>query len=150
MRLQPGNGPAPRRYTMNPREILLVYDKECPLCDSYCRMVRIRESLGMLRLVNARDAGPVMDEITAKGLDIDQGMVLKVDDVLYYGSDAIHALSLMSSPSGAFNRFNYWVFRSRRLSGMFYPVLRFFRNLFLKILGKTKINNLGLEGNDRF
>jgi predicted DCC family thiol-disulfide oxidoreductase YuxK len=38
---------------VNPREILLVYDKECPLCDAYCR---IRESIGTLRLVNARDA----------------------------------------------------------------------------------------------
>ena len=43
-----------------------------------CRMVRIRESVGALRLVNARDAGSVMDEVTRKGLDIDQGMVLKV------------------------------------------------------------------------
>jgi len=25
------------------REILLVYDEECPLCDAYCRMVRIRD-----------------------------------------------------------------------------------------------------------
>jgi hypothetical protein len=36
---------------VNPREILLVYDKECPLCDAYRRMVRIRESVGTLRLV---------------------------------------------------------------------------------------------------
>lgn len=49
---------------LTPREILLVYDTECPLCDAYCRMVRIRESVGTLRLVNARDAGAVMDEIT--------------------------------------------------------------------------------------
>lgn len=59
-------------------EILLVYDKECPVCDAYCRMVRTRESVGTLRPVNARDAGAIMDEITAKGLDIDEGMVLKL------------------------------------------------------------------------
>ncbi|MBI3527386.1 MAG: DUF393 domain-containing protein [Betaproteobacteria bacterium] len=135
---------------MTPREILLVYDKECPLCDAYCRMVRIRESVGTLRLVNARDASAVMNEITSQGLDIDQGMVLKVEDVLYYGSDAIHALSLMSSPSGVFNRVNYWIFRSKRLSGILYPVLRSFRNLLLKTLRKTKINNLQLRDNDRF
>ena len=135
---------------VTPREILLVYDKECPLCDAYCRMVRIRESVGTLRLVNARDASAVMDEITSRGLDIDQGMVLKVESVLYYGSDAIHALSLMSSSSGVFNRVNYWIFRSKQLSGILYPVLRSFRNLLLKILRKTKINNLRLKDNDRF
>jgi predicted DCC family thiol-disulfide oxidoreductase YuxK len=78
------------------KEVLVVYDKECPACDYYCNLVRIRESVGRLVLVNARDAGPVMDEITAKGFDIDQGMVVKVGNGLYYGADAINALALMA------------------------------------------------------
>ena len=65
------------------REILLVYDEDCPLCNAYCRLVRIRATVGELRLVNARDGSDVMRQITREGLDIDQGMVLKVDDVLY-------------------------------------------------------------------
>jgi predicted DCC family thiol-disulfide oxidoreductase YuxK len=132
------------------REILLVYDEECPLCDAYCRVVRLRESVGELRLVNAREDSAVMQEITRQGLDIDQGMVLKVDGMLYYGSDAIHALSLMSSASGAANRINYWIFRSRSRSRFLYPVLRSGRNFLLKVLRKTKINNMKLIGNDRF
>ena len=91
-----------------------------------------------------------MDNITKQGLDIDQGMVLKIDEQLYYGSDAIHALALISSQSGIFNRFNYWIFRSKRISRLLYPVLRFFRNLLLKLLNKTKINNLSINGNDKF
>jgi predicted DCC family thiol-disulfide oxidoreductase YuxK len=132
------------------REILLVYDEECPLCDAYCRMVRIRESVGDLKLVNARDDSGVMREITRQGLDIDQGMVLKVDDVLYYGADAIHALSLMSSGSGLFNRLSHWIFQSRARSRVLYPVLRDCRNLVLKLLRKTKVNNLQLPGVHRF
>jgi predicted DCC family thiol-disulfide oxidoreductase YuxK len=132
------------------REILLVYDEDCPLCNAYCRMVRIRETVGTLRLVDARENSDVMNEITRTGLDIDQGMALKVDDVLYYGSDAICALSLMSSGSGVFNRLNHWIFRSSTRAKVLYPVLRSCRNLLLKILGKTKINNLGLQGNQRF
>jgi len=34
--------------------------------------------VGRLVLVDARDGGPVMEEITARGFDIDQGMVVKV------------------------------------------------------------------------
>jgi predicted DCC family thiol-disulfide oxidoreductase YuxK len=138
------------RDYMTDEQILLVYDKECPACNNYCRMVRIRESVGDLKLVDAREPSDVMGEITAAGLDIDQGMVLKMGDSLYYGSDAIHMLSLIGSRSGVFNRLNYWVFRSKTLSRILYPILRFFRNLLLKILGKTKINNLELEGNDKF
>ena len=130
--------------------VLLVYDKQCPVCDAYCRMVRIRESFGMLRLVNARDASAIMDEITAKGLDIDEGMVLKVGSTLYYGADAIHALSLMSSRSGVFNWLTFWIFRSKSLSAILYPLFRFFRNLLLKLLRRSRINNLGLLRRERF
>lgn len=132
------------------REILLVYDRECPVCDAYCRLARVRASAGMLRLVNARDNSAVMREITARGLDIDDGMVLKVGDSLYYGADAIHALSLLSSRSGIFNRLTYLVFGSKKLSHLFYPALRALRNLLLKLLGRTRINNLGIPGREYF
>ena len=135
---------------MNRPEIVLVYDKECPACNAYSRLVRIRESVGVLTIINAREQNDVLDEITAHGLDIDQGMVLKMGDQLYYGSDAIHALALISSRSGVFNRLNYWIFKSKTLSSWIYPILLFFRNLLLKILGKTKINNLDRKDTKTF
>ena len=135
---------------MEREEILLVYDRECPACNAYCQVVNIRESVGELRIVDARENSQIMEEITAQGLDIDQGMVLKMGGQLYYGADAIHALALIGSRSGIFNRMNYWVFKSRTASSLLYPILRFFRNLLLKILGKSKINNLNTDGNDKF
>ncbi len=131
-------------------EILLVYDKECPACNNYCQVVRIRESIGELRIVNARDDSAVMAEITQAGHDIDEGMVLKMGGQMYYGSDAINALALISSRSGVFNRLNYWVFKSKSVSAVVYPVLAFGRSILLKLLRKTKINNLDKEGNTRF
>ena len=133
-----------------PGEVLLVYDRECPFCEAYCRLVRIRETAGRLRIVDARHDSTVMQEISLAGLDIDQGMVLKIGGQLYYGSDAIHVLALLSSRSGAFNRLNYRIFHSNRLAHLIYPVLRSFRNLALKLLGKTKINNLQKPNNSRF
>ena len=131
-------------------EILLVYDKECPACDTYCRLVEIAPSAGKLTLVDARDRTPVMAEITRAGLDIDQGMVVKMDGKIYYGSEAISALARVSSRSGFFNRLSHYAFRSRTMAHLLYPPLRAGRNLLLKILGKTKINNLRVKGNDRF
>jgi predicted DCC family thiol-disulfide oxidoreductase YuxK len=135
---------------MGHKEILLVYDKHCPVCDSYCRLMRIEASTGALKLIDAREPSDALDEITALGLDIDQGMVLKMEGEIYYGADAIHALALINSRSGFFNRPNYWLFRSKRASRILYPALRCGRNLLLKLLGKTKINNLGRENNQRF
>ncbi|PWQ93545.1 DCC1-like thiol-disulfide oxidoreductase family protein [Leucothrix arctica] len=135
---------------MNKEEILLVYDKDCPACDFYCQIIRIRESVGELKIIDARENSDILNEITSNGLDIDQGIVLKMGGQLYYGSDAIHALSLLSSRSGVLNRLNYWMFKSKRLSKVLYPVLRFFRNCLLKVLGKSKINNLNLPDNNKF
>ena len=140
----------PEDNSANQADILLVYDKQCPFCDNYCQLVRIRESAGKLVLVDARENSAIMQEITAAGLDIDQGMVLKFQDRVYYGSEAMNVLSLIGTRSGIFNRINFWVFRSRRLSRALYPVFRFFRNLFLKAMGVSKINNLDLPDNDRF
>lgn len=131
-------------------ELLLVYDGQCPACDNYVAMVRLRESVGELVLVDAREDSLVMREITAAGLDIDEGMVLKTGDQLHYGADAIHALALMSSRSGFFNRLNYWVFRSPRVSRVLYPMLKAGRGVLLKLLRKTRINNLDIQGRDRF
>lgn len=131
-------------------EVVVVYDKQCPACDYYCNLMRIRESVGRLVLVDARQSSEYMAEITAKGLDIDQGMVVKVDDELYYGADAVHVLALMGTNRGLFNRLAYWLFRSRAVSRAVYPVLKGCRNLLLKMLGRTKINNLGIADNDHF
>lgn len=134
----------------DPREVLIVYDKQCPACDYYCHLVRIRETVGTLQLIDARDGGPVMDRITAAGLDIDEGMVVIVGEQLYYGPDAIHALALLGTNRGFFNRLSYWCFRSKRVSRVLYPILKACRNLLLKILRKTRINNLEQAGRDRF
>lgn len=138
------------KIQMRREEILLIYDKECPAGDNYCQVVKIRESLGDLKIIDAREDSAIMNEITLKGLDIDQGMVLIMGGQHYYGSNAIHALALISSRSGIFNRLNYWMFKSKIMSGLLYPFLRLFRNILLRILGKSKINNLGVSGNDRF
>jgi len=135
---------------MNNNPVFLVYDKQCPLCENYCKLVRIQEAVGELVLVDARNDSNILKEITNANLDIDQGMVLKFNDNLFYGADAIHALALISSSSGIFNKMNYWFFRSKLLAKITYPVLRSMRNLFLKLLSRTKINNLNIENNSKF
>ena len=130
--------------------IQLVYDKQCPACEYYCNLVRIRHDFGTLQLIDARENETIMQDITEHGFNIDQGIVLIVGKIFYYGPEAIHRLSLLSTQSGWFNRLNYLIFQSAYLSKVIYPVLKTARNLLLKFMGKTKINNLGLEGNRKF
>lgn len=129
-------------------EVRLVYDRECPVCDFYCRRVDL--AAGELVRVNAREPGDLMQEITATGYDVDEGMVLKVGDSLYYGSDAIHELALLSSRKGFCNRIMSWIFRYPRAAGVLYPPLVACRNLLLKLLGRSRINNLNKPDNEHF
>lgn len=126
-------------------EIWLVYDGECPVCNTYCQYIRIREAVGTLHLVDARKPSAIMDEITAAGLDIDQGMVVKFKSVIYYGADAIHMLTLLSTPSGVFNRINYVIFSTKISANLFYPLGKAFRNMVLKVLGIQYIENLKIK-----
>lgn len=131
-------------------DIELLYDKECPACEYYCQRIDIESSAGNLVRVDARDQSTVMEEVTAMGLDIDEGMVLKKGDDIYYGAEAIHELALLSNRKGFVNRLAFWTFRSKGLSKILYPVLKACRNLLLKLLGKSRINNLEIDGRDRF
>ena len=134
----------------NADDILLVYDKQCPVCDYYCRKIDIGDLAGRLVRINARKESEIMAEITALGLDVDEGMVLKADDVFYHGAEAIHALALLSSKTGFFNRLASATFRRRSMSRLLYPILKSGRNLLLKMLGRSKVNNLNRPGNERF
>ncbi|MEM7221349.1 MAG: DCC1-like thiol-disulfide oxidoreductase family protein [Pseudomonadota bacterium] len=123
----------------------MIYDGDCPFCASYVKLVRIREACGELALIDAREGGPVVDELVAAGFDLDEGMVLKMGGRYYHGADCIHALALMGSSSTLFNKFNAWTFASPGRSKLLYPVLRACRNLALRALMKKKLN-LALPG----
>lgn len=128
-------------------DVWLVYDGECPVCKTYCKYIRIRDAVGRLHLIDARHPSQLMDEITAAGLDIDQGMVVKFKDVMYYGPDAIHILTMLSTPSGIFNRINYYVFGTRIGANVFYPIGKAFRTVVLKLFGIKYIENLKFKPN---
>jgi predicted DCC family thiol-disulfide oxidoreductase YuxK len=121
-------------------ETWIVYDGQCPFCSRYVQLVRLRESLGRVQLVDARKGGPEVEEVRQAGLDLDEGMVLKLDGRLYHGADCIHMVALLSTPSSWFNRVNAAMFRSRTASRLLYPVLRTGRNTVLRILGRSKLN----------
>lgn len=118
----------------------IVYDGECPFCSRYVKLVRLRDSIGPVELVDARRGGPVVDEVVAAGLDLNEGMVLKLDGRLYHGDACINMLALLSTPSGAFNRFNAAVFGSRKAARALYPVLRAGRNATLRLLGRDRMS----------
>ena len=68
----------------------LIYDGECPFCRFYVKYLKVRESLGVLHLVDAREKVAIVGEMRAANIDLDKGMVLKIDDRTYAGVECIH------------------------------------------------------------
>ena len=122
------------------QQAYLIYDGECPFCSAYVQFLRLKEAYGDIELVDARTDAALVSDLKLKDVDLDEGMVLQIGDKMYHGADCIHVLSLMSSESGLFNRFNGWVFRSPARSRVLYPILRAGRKTALVLLGRRKIH----------
>ncbi|MEM8984006.1 MAG: DCC1-like thiol-disulfide oxidoreductase family protein [Pseudomonadota bacterium] len=117
----------------------LVYDGDCPFCSRYVRLVRLRDTIGPVELINARESHPVVDNLASAGYDLNEGMAFIQDEVVYYADAAIHRLALLSTPSTFFNRLNARLLGSSTISALIYPLLKAGRGLALRALGKRPI-----------
>jgi predicted DCC family thiol-disulfide oxidoreductase YuxK len=117
----------------------IVYDGDCPFCSSYVRLYRLREVTGRVHLINARSDHPILVEIAALGLDLDQGMTVKSAGHFYHGADALHFLAILGAGDGLFNRLNRTLFRHPRLAQFLYPWMVRGRSLTLRLLGRSSL-----------
>ena len=117
----------------------ILYDGKCPFCSRYVRYLRLGQAAGDIRLVDARTGGPEVEEARRRRLTLDEGMILILGDAYYHGDEAMHRIVLMSSRTDWFNRLNYLLFKSPRLSKVVYPVLKTIRNVTLRLLGRPKM-----------
>jgi predicted DCC family thiol-disulfide oxidoreductase YuxK len=123
---------------MQPLEIAIVYDGECPFCKRYVAMQKLQKH-ATVKLVDARLASDARSKLQHQGYNLDQGMAVVVGERVYFGADAIHYLSLLTDGGSALNRLCSRIFRYKRLTTVCYPLLRFGRNTILQVLGKSKI-----------
>ena len=122
-------------------DVELVYDGQCPACTAYCQRIEMKDHIN-LSLVDARKDTQIMREITQQGIDIDQGMVLRVNDHTFFGSDAINELTIRSRKKDAFSAINKLFFDTPAKSSIFYPIGKWARNVLLRLLNIDDVHNL--------
>ena len=118
----------------------IVYDGECPFCSRYVKMLRLRDAIGGVELVDARMEHPAVRLLNERNIDLDEGMALVQNGQISHGAECVHKIALLTTSSGIFNRLNAWIFRSARVSRLLYPFLRFGRNMTLRILGRRQLD----------
>lgn len=126
-------------------DIYFVYDGECPICQMGANLYKVRQSVGELKTIDARTEKdhPVMQEINRANLNLDEGMVIKYNDQLYQGEEALHLMAKLGADSGWFNHINNTLYQSKTLVRISYPFMKGARNIALKLKGAGKIHNLG-------
>lgn len=120
------------------RKIEILYDDQCPVCRGYCTKVQLKDAAQQITLTDARKPGALMQEVTAQGLNIDEGMVVKIDEKIYYGSEAMRVLVQLTK-AGILQRL---LFSAKNLSAVVYGFCKAVRNLLLRALRIRKIDNL--------
>ena len=120
--------------------VSVYYDGQCPFCSHYVRHMNLKRASGSVNLIDVRIDREAAVHLENLSIDIDKGMVVKVDDQYLHGAQAVHAMAMMSTGVGWFNRINKFIFSSLFLTRILYPVMVFCRNVTLMILGREKIN----------
>ena len=118
---------------------LIVYDGDCIFCQNYVKLVRLRETVGPVELVDARSDDPRVVDLQRQGYDLNEGMIFSWKGSLYHGDDAVHVLGGLSSNQGWFNKLNKVIFSSRTASTVLYPLLKLGRRATLLARGKGLI-----------
>lgn len=119
----------------------LIYDGDCPVCNAYVQMHRLRRDGGSIRLVDARQHPDVVKDYASRGVDLNRDFVLKVDGIEYIGGAAMFALSSIASPHVIIRRINACLFASSTTSRAIYAVLRISRWALLRLMGRKPIRS---------
>lgn len=119
--------------------IKIIYDGECPVCKNYVTMLRLKESVGEVELIDAREDIHLAEQFLEEGYNLDNGMIVIYQQQIFYGQKAVHVMALLSTNVGAFNKMNVCLFKNEMVAKIAYPILVFLRKILLKILGKTTI-----------
>ena len=122
-----------------PERLTIIYDGDCPFCGAYAKLYTVRANAGDLAMVNARDHPDVVNALRAKGMEINDGMVVTWQGRTYWGAYAMHILSVLGAQSGFFGFANRALFGRRTIARFTYPVLAFFRRLTLATLRRKLI-----------
>ena len=120
-------------------DIVVVYDGQCVFCNSYIKLMRLRASAGNVVLRDAREDDAAQRVKDSLGLDLDEGMLVLYGGRAYYGADAMHILSSLTSRSNAGNGLTASIFSRHWLARVLYPFLKLGRSLALLVLGRPRI-----------
>ena len=94
--------------------IEVIYDGACPVCRRSVQRLKQRAGGPPIALIDARAAPDRVAELSARGLDVDEGIVVKAGDSYLSGAEATRFLAGLHVSSRRLERLVAWCFVSPR------------------------------------
>ena len=127
-------------YKIKNSEVTIVYDGECPFCTNYVEFIKIKNNMGEVLLINARNDLALVEKLNIEGIKLDEGMAVMYKTNWYHGHMAMYILATISKDNTPLKKLHNMIFTCKRLASILYPILRFGRNISLFFLGIKKID----------
>lgn len=124
-------------------KIEVTYDGACPVCRSFVHRLKPRHGDVRIALIDARAAPDRVAALAARGLDLDEGIVVKDGEAYLSGAEATRYLAGLHASSGALERLFAWCFGSPGRARLAYPVFRAGRRALLFLLRRGPIKKAG-------
>ena len=125
-----------------PTTIWFIYDGDCPICTSAAQALRIKAHFGDLKVLNAREPHPLVEEVNRRRFDLDEGMVIYDGESFYHGPEALRFMAKYGEAQNAFMGFTKLFYWSDTLAKLTYPWMRGVRNWLISRSGFAPIDNL--------
>jgi predicted DCC family thiol-disulfide oxidoreductase YuxK len=121
------------------RRDFLLYDGGCPVCDNLVAWTHLRKMRPEIELIDARQAPELVAEFRAKGIEINDTMVLQLGGVDFSGPEAFLLLARIAQPRHEWlGVLLKWLGRIG-VYGPLYPLLVKGRKLLLFLLRRSLI-----------
>lgn len=116
----------------------VVFDGQCPFCRAYVASLDGNDN-SRLNKINARCAPALVEQLDARDIDVNAGIVLLKGETIYQGAEALSVLARQYAAPNWFASLHHRLLRYRLVSLMIYPLLRAVRNVYLRLYKRGAI-----------
>ena len=116
------------------QKITLYYDKQCPFCTKYAKLLKLKENFE----ITLKDARENLDEISVlcKNLDINDGFIVIYKNDCFQGAKALEFLNRAVDKTTILGKLHFFFAYENIFSKFLYKTLFILRKIALFILRK--------------
>lgn len=118
-------------------EILIFYDEECPFCNKYAKLLKLKEKYN-IKFFEARKNLKEISSLCSK-LDINDGFIVVFKNSCYQGVDALSFINKIIDKNTILGKLHIVFEKKSFFSKLLYKIIFYFRKIILFLLKRNSI-----------